>query len=148
VLAVPVRRSAAGAGEAGVAGLAGLPAGDLTEPELAAFLADVRADGAAGRVDTLPRPGRRPRTVYLVGVGTGSPGELRRAGAALARAASRQRQVFAAIGAGVEPAGLRAIVEGLGLAAYRFSLASRPKPDGLRRVDRRAGRGAADPGAA
>jgi leucyl aminopeptidase len=134
VLAVPVRRPT-DADTAPVADLAGLPAGDLTDAELAAFVADVRADGAAGRVDTLPRPGRQPRTVYLVGIGAGAPGELRRAAAALARAATRQRRVLTTMGAGADPAGLRAVVEGLGLATYRYSLATSPKPDGLRRVD-------------
>jgi leucyl aminopeptidase len=137
VLAVPVRPGAAAGGGSppAAAALAGLPAGDLPEAEVAAFLADVRADGSAGRVDTLPRPGRQPRTVYLVGVGAGRPADLRRAGAALARAASRQRRVLAALGDCAEPDGLRAVVEGLGLAAYRFTLATTAKPDGLRRVD-------------
>ncbi|MEN3357763.1 MAG: leucyl aminopeptidase [Mycobacteriales bacterium] len=143
-LAVPVRPTApagagGGAGSAPSASLAGLPAGDLTDAELAGFIADSRADGTAGRVDTLPRPGRRPRTVYLVGVGAGRPADLRRAGAALARAAGRQRRVLTALAVGADPAGLRAIVEGLGLAAYRYTLASTPAPDGLRRVDLLAG---------
>jgi leucyl aminopeptidase len=131
----PAGRPAAGRAGLPTAALAGLPAGDLTEAELAGLIADNHIDGSAGRVDTLPRPGRQPRTVYLVGVGAGRPADLRRAAAALARAAGRQRRVLTGLAAGADPAGLRAIVEGLGLATYRYSLASTPRPDGLRRVD-------------
>jgi leucyl aminopeptidase len=113
---------------------AGVPAGDLTVGEIAAHLAEVRAEGTVGRADPLPRPGRRPKQVYLVGAGSGSVTDLRRAAAVLARSAARQRRVVLALG-DAGPDQVRAVAEGLGLATYRFSLASTPAPDGLRRVD-------------
>jgi leucyl aminopeptidase len=112
----------------------GVPLGDLTEGEIAAHLAEVRAEGTVGRADPLPRPGRRPKQVYLVGAGAGTTQDLRRAAATLARSAARQRRLVLALG-DATPDQVRAVAEGLGLAAYRFSLASTPAPDGLRRVD-------------
>ena len=106
--------------------------------DLAAFLRDVRATGEAGRVDVLPLPGGRPRTVYLVGVGVGGPGELRRAGAALTRAALRRsdgvRRVLSWVGHGADPERMRALVESSMLASYAFSRAARPDRPTLREI--------------
>jgi leucyl aminopeptidase len=130
VLALLVRP---GSGQPGV-DPAGVPLGDLTEGEITAHLAEVRAEGTVGRADPLPRPGRRPKQAYLVGAGSGSTTDLRRAAATLARSAARQRRLVLALG-DAGPDEVRAVAEGLGLAVYRFSLASTPPPDGLRRVD-------------
>lgn len=105
--------------------------------------------GAAGQAHTvqLPRPvgsavslpwdGLPPR-VILVGTGSGSTGDLRRAGAALARQARGLRRVAATVG--VRPAdpasaaaqAVRAVAEGYLLAAYppyRAPGTSTPAPD-------------------
>ena len=109
--------------------------------ELTAYLSDLRAGGGpghpgdAGRVDVLPRPGRQPRRVYLVGVGTGGAGDLRRAAAVLTRAAGRERRLVSLLGAGLDAASLRAVVEGAGLAAYRYTVATGSGASGLRRLD-------------
>ena len=102
--------------------------------------------GAAGEAYTvhLPHPvGRReageefpwhglaPRIV-LVGVGAGSPADLRRSGAALARATRGLRRVVTSVaseGGSQGPAAVGAFVEGYLLAAYRMpSQAAEPSP--------------------
>src|SRR5215469_6089616 len=65
-----------------------LPAG-VDEAELAAFLEQTHATGAAGSVQVLPRPLGRPARLLLVGVGEdgselGAAAGWRAAGAALA----------------------------------------------------------------
>ncbi len=67
----------------------------------------------------------------LLGVGTGSPDDLRKAGAALARIArGRQRVAFAWPQAGAEAA--TAFAEGALLASYTFTLKSREIPEDKR----------------
>ena len=61
--------------------------------EVAAFLAATEHKGAAGAVQTLPRPLREPSKVLLVGVGSGDEAGWRAAGAALARAAAKESAV-------------------------------------------------------
>ena len=114
-------------------------AGAQTVPaDLAAFLREVRSTGEAGRVDVLPLPGGRPRTVYLVGVGDGGSGDLRRAGAALTRAALRRsdgvRRVLSWVGHDAEPDQVRALVESSMLASYTFSRAAKPQRPSLREI--------------
>jgi len=100
--------------------------------EAQAFAEEVRHTGGAGVLHTLPRPLRNPRTVYLVGVGpadaTGSDvgSGWRAAGAALAREVTRHEELAVALPAGVDPDAVGGLAEGLWLASYRFSLASRP----------------------
>src|SRR4051812_48510081 len=95
----------------------------LPEPllaEIATFLADVDHEGAAGpvgAVHALPRPGRVPQRVLLVGVGEADERGWRAAGAALARAAARETTVTVAIPPTTDGA---ALCEGLWLASYRF----------------------------
>ena len=108
--------------------------------ELTAYLPDLGSGGRAhvgdaGRVDVLPRPGRQPRRVYLVGTGAGGADDLRRAAAVLTRAAGRERRLVSLLGAGLDPAALRAVVEGAGLAAYRYTVATGSRASGLRRLD-------------
>jgi len=91
--------------------------------------------GQAGKVHVLPRPLGRPRRVLLVGIGDGREADWRAAGAAVARAGARERTLTVALPAGVAPAAVRGLVEGLQLAAYRFRLgADRPDGPRLRRV--------------
>jgi len=60
------------------------------------------------------------RQVLLVGVGSGSVDELRRAGAALARHTRGRLRVATSLGALCDDAGLRALVEGLVLGSFEF----------------------------
>ena len=95
------------------------------------------AKGAPGEVTEVPVPGgSSPVTrILLVGTGDGGPLALRRAGAALARAAKAER-LATDTATGADEAGLRAHVEGLLLATYRFTRKS-VAPDGavLGRID-------------
>ncbi|HEX6920126.1 MAG TPA: leucyl aminopeptidase [Actinomycetes bacterium] len=110
-------------------------AGDAHQLE-AAFGLDLRralqraeAKGEAGEVVEVPvsAPGEVGR-VLLVGLGDGSPLALRRAGAALGRRARGDRSLASDATHDVDPLALRAHLEGLLLAGYRFSRKSSPKP--------------------
>ncbi|MBI9115178.1 leucyl aminopeptidase family protein [Sanguibacter sp. YZGR15] len=97
-----------------------------------------RADfsGAAGTVHTidLPRPHRSGRTtlpwqglpsrVVLVGVGRETTTDLRRAGAAVARATRGLGRALTTVAARADVAGATAFVEGYLLASYRTPTAS------------------------
>lgn len=106
--------------------------------DIAAFLRDVEASGEAGRVDVLPLPGARPKLVYAVGVGLGEPPDLRRAGAALVRAALAQRgqgrRLVSWLGCDAEPDAVRALVEATMLASYTFTRASNGQARTLREI--------------
>ncbi|MEZ5115165.1 MAG: leucyl aminopeptidase [Candidatus Nanopelagicales bacterium] len=78
-----------------------------------------RADGHVGEVVTVELDGDRPQRLLLVGVGTGSPADLRRAGAAVGRRLGPARSVDVAAVRAARSAGVRAFVEGLLLGAYR-----------------------------
>jgi leucyl aminopeptidase len=83
------------------------------------------ASGKAGEVvehPLLPGHGLDPgiRSVLLVGVGGGSPADLRKAGAALARRAKGRAKVATSLGALCDDAGLRALVEGVVLGSFTF----------------------------
>jgi len=90
-----------------------------------------RLEGRAGEaaVVDLPRPHRGaaesfpwselPRRIVLLGVGDGSPTDLRRAGAALARRTAGLERVVSVATAGSTDDGVRAFAEGYLLAAYR-----------------------------
>jgi leucyl aminopeptidase len=77
---------------------------------------------------TLPLGGQGPDAgaVHLVGIGDGGVTSLRRAGAALARAAKGSTHLATSAAAGADDAGLRAFTEGLLLAAYVFARRSEP----------------------
>ncbi|HLT09805.1 MAG TPA: leucyl aminopeptidase [Micromonosporaceae bacterium] len=106
--------------------------------EVEQYLAELTDPGAAGSVNALPRPGRQPGHILLVGVGTGDEAGWRAAGAGLTRAASRRFPAVTvrlpekpdqAITAG------RAFAEAAWLAAYRYRLgAETPPKKPLRRV--------------
>lgn len=99
--------------------------------------------GAPGEAWTLllPRPVGRagaalpwdglPRRLVLVGVGGGTPDELRRSGAALARATRGLRRVLTTVATepgGDGPRAVRAFAEGYLLAAYRVQRIGAPAP--------------------
>ena len=98
------------------------------------------ADGSAGSVHTihLPRPlgGARelpwsglPARVLLVGVGGGTPADLRKAGAAVARATRGLGEVVTTAAADTDDDGTGAFVEGYLLGAYRHPTgAAKPGP--------------------
>lgn len=71
----------------------------------------------AGSATRLPWAGLPPR-ILLLGVGAGTAQDLRRAGAALARASRGLERVVSAATADAGPDGIRAFVEGYLLAAY------------------------------
>lgn len=98
----------------------------------------MRLTGAAGESTALNLPrlldgstpaawAGLPERVVLVGLGTGGPTDLRRAGAALGRAVEGLEQAVAVLGAdGRAPT--RALVEGFLLAAYRPPRTGRADP--------------------
>jgi leucyl aminopeptidase len=96
------------------------------DADLFGLLEAAEATGEAGEVvdrvvlDTAGLTNTDLRLVLLVGVGSGTPGELRRAGAALARRAKGRVAVATSLGALADDAGLRALVEGLVLGSFGF----------------------------
>ena len=121
VLALVVR---APAGEGQDAELAKTHLPPPLADEVAEFLVDLTRPGAAGTVNTLPRPGRDPGHVLLVGIGTGDEAGWRSAGAGLVRAAAERPGVTLRLPADVPDAAVRALAEGAWLAAYRYRLAA------------------------
>jgi leucyl aminopeptidase len=107
---------------------------DLREV-LDAFLADGGHTGQAGSVQTLPRPTLTPSVVHLVGVGDGDQAGWRTAGAAVTRAVSSKPRATLELPDDVSPEAVRGLVEGLLLAAYRYTLAGGSEAPKLRRVD-------------
>jgi leucyl aminopeptidase len=105
--------------------------------DLALLVARASSPGKAGEVVDVPvaRPDSPVERLLLVGLGDGSPQAVRRAGAAIGRRASKGARVAADTGTGLDALALRAHVEGLLLATYRFSLASTAEPTKLRQVD-------------
>jgi leucyl aminopeptidase len=72
-----------------------------------------------GAVTTVPLPPGRPaRALVLVGSGTGSAADLRKAGAALGRAARGRDHLVTAIAPGTDASALAAFVEGCCLGGY------------------------------
>lgn len=113
---------------------------DLVPVDVAAFMESVAATGEAGRVDVLPLVGGRLRAAYLAGVGEGSATDLRRAGAAVARAALGRsglqgRRLVSLLADGASPEAVRGMAEASMLASYRFTRASSPgEPPALREL--------------
>jgi leucyl aminopeptidase len=99
---------------------------DELDDDLLALLESASASGAAGQVveravlDTEGLTNPDLRLVLLVGVGAGTPEELRRAGAALARHVRDRLSVATSLGALCDDAGLRALVEGIVLGSFEF----------------------------
>jgi leucyl aminopeptidase len=112
-----------------------VPIDDPLGSEIRAFLADLDRPGRAGGLHRLPRPGRDPAHVLLVGVGAGDEAGWRTAGAAIARI-TRPDAVTMPLGADADPVAAGAFAEGAWLASYRFRLAAADEKDRrrLRRV--------------
>lgn len=97
--------------------------------DLLAVLDGERATGRAGEVVSLPLAGPAYgdlRLVLLVGVGAGNPDDLRRAGAALARATRDRDTVATSVPSVSDEAGLEAFVVGAILGSFRFDWRSAP----------------------
>ncbi|MFL6060413.1 MAG: leucyl aminopeptidase family protein [Marmoricola sp.] len=91
-----------------------------------------RAGGSAGECTVVPLAGT---VVYLVGVGAAEPDDLRRAGAALARAAVGTEEISSAVQAVAGAEALTAFVAGFVLASFRFTMrTSDDRPEPVRRV--------------
>nr|WP_269809596.1 leucyl aminopeptidase [Kineosporia rhizophila] len=87
---------------------------------LTAVIAAERVKGSAGEIVRVPvmAPSGLPGRFVLVGIGAGTPQDLRRAAAALGRAARGRRHVMTTLGDGSSAEGARAVVEGIVLGAY------------------------------
>ncbi len=122
VVALPVLRDADGpALGPGAAELL-----DQLDEDLFGLLEQAGATGAAGEIverfvhDTGRLDNPALTTVLLVGVGSGTTDDLRRAGAALARRTKGRGTVATSLAALSDDSGLRALVEGLVLGSYEF----------------------------
>jgi len=133
------------AGEAGAGGAAGAP-----EPVLgphaervgvdAAWLASAGMTGAAGRVHDVALPGSRPGLGWVVGLGSGSERDYRKAGAALLRAADARaaadhkedrrpaRSLQVALPAEVSAEQVAAFALGAVLGGYDFRVTGQDRP--------------------
>ena len=121
VLAVPTGPAEGGAQLCGALAVDGL--------DVARLLAAESAKGEPGEVVAVPTPGTAPpERVLLVGVGSVSPADLRKDGAAVARRAKdAQSLAFDLRALELDGAALRALVEGLLLASYSYSLKREPQ---------------------
>jgi leucyl aminopeptidase len=130
VLALPVL-PADGADGGVLLGPGAEEAADLVGTDLLALLEMSSATGRAGEVTSLPVPLGTPdnaalRWVLLVGVGEQRPVDLRRAGAALARATKDRASVATSIAALADGDGLEAFVVGAMLGSFAFRWSSEP----------------------
>ncbi|MEI5672704.1 MULTISPECIES: leucyl aminopeptidase family protein [unclassified Nocardioides] len=130
VVALPVL-PADGEGDGPLLGPGAEQLADQLGLDLLAVLEQDRASGKAGEVTSLPVPLGGPenaelRQVLLVGVGDQRPDDLRRAGAALARAAVDRASVATSVAAVADEAGLEAFVVGAMLGSFRFHWRSTP----------------------
>jgi leucyl aminopeptidase len=131
-LAVPV--SAALGDGPPVAGVGGEELAELGV-NVAAVLQGEHADGKPGEIVSVAAPGRPGTRVLLVGVGDGTEPALRKAAAALARAARSSESLATTLAQGQDAASVRAVAEALGFASYRFTRRSEDSPPALARID-------------
>ncbi len=93
-------------------------------------LESAEAEGTGGelvRRETLDSD--PPSSVLMVGLGTGTPRDYRRAGASIVRASQSTSAVATSIGGTADDAQLAALVEGLVLGAFAFRRSSEPGVD-------------------
>ncbi|GAB3255344.1 leucyl aminopeptidase family protein [Nocardioides dilutus] len=105
--------------------------GELLGLDLVGVLESARATAAAGEVTSLPVPAGVPdapdlRCVLLVGLGSGTRDDFRRAGAATARAAMDRATLATTVPAVDPELGLEAFVVGAILGSFGFSWRSTP----------------------
>ena len=114
----------------GSAELLGTPPVDLTD-----LLLRGKAKGEAGEVVSAPQPAGLLESVLAVGIGDGSPAELRKAGAAIARHAKTTASVAVDLrAASLDAEGVRALADGLLLASYGFTQKRDAEPRALKTV--------------
>ncbi|HWA67302.1 MAG TPA: leucyl aminopeptidase [Mycobacteriales bacterium] len=113
---------------------AGAEALDALGVDPGPFLKAEQASGKAGELVAIPLHRDGVDQVLLVGCGDGTPAQLRRVGAALARRASGSKSLATTIAACRGPEEVRALAEGVGLASYKFRAGAEAKPSALRRV--------------
>ncbi|MEJ3743236.1 leucyl aminopeptidase family protein [Actinomycetes bacterium KLBMP 9797] len=110
-----------------------LPVGEaapaLPDEELRAFAADVEHTGEAGTTHVLPRPGRTPARIALIGIGAGDEAGWRAAGAAAARTFADEASITVAMPDGVDASAVRGVAEGLWLAGYRYRMPDTTAPE-------------------
>ena len=136
VVAVPVLPAEAGRapGDPATGPLLGPGAaelGDALGVDLIGVLEAERATGKAGELTSVPVPSgvagnEALRCVLLVGVGAQRPDDLRRAGAAVARAARGRDAVASSVAAVAPQEGLTAFVVGAVLGSFAFTFRSAP----------------------
>ena len=95
-------------------------------------LAGERVTGKAGEVVRVPvvAPDGLPARFLLVGIGAGKPVDLRRAGAAVGRAAKGRRHLATTLGDRTNAESVRSLIEGLLLGSYQTpSIGERSRDD-------------------
>ena len=100
----------------------------------AAALKREDAKGEPGEVVAIPVDRDGVDTVLLAGIGDGSLTALRKAGAAVVRRAKSSVSLATTLTVGRTEDEVRAVAEAFGLASYKFSRKSEPKPVKLRRA--------------
>ncbi|WP_328340409.1 leucyl aminopeptidase family protein [Micromonospora sp. NBC_00421] len=129
VLVLPVRAATDPDGTAPALVATAPPPADELRTEAEALLPATRLTGRAGETLTQLRPGRTPARLLLLGVGDGGERAWRTAGAALARAAADETHITLALPVDATAGVVRALVEGVLLASYRFRLSEgEPSP--------------------
>ncbi|MCU1672346.1 MAG: Leucyl aminopeptidase [Frankiales bacterium] len=109
----------------------------LGEPpvDLTGLLERESAKGEAGEVVSAPQPAGELERVLAVGIGDGSPGALRKAGAAVARKVKGAATLVVDLReADLDGEGVRALLDGLLLASYGFSRKKESEPRALHTV--------------
>lgn len=90
-----------------------------------ALLASYEAVGAAGEMtQAIADLGNGPVRLMFLGIGDGSAGALRRAGAVLGRRAAGRRMTLVSLPADLSPDAVQAFAEGVLLGSYRYAFAS------------------------
>jgi leucyl aminopeptidase len=114
---------------------------DEIDLDVFALLEHHRSTGKAGEIVEYPvlsaggLANDGLRSVLFVGVGTGSPTDLRKTGAALARRVKGRKTLATSLAALSDDSGLRALVEGLVLGSFGFHRRSEgPKEEPVSRV--------------
>jgi leucyl aminopeptidase len=96
---------------------------------IASYLASAPADRREpGSIERLALATANPTSVLVVGLGAGTPADLRTAGGALGRAARSLTQPLTLAGPPLSIESSAALVEGLLLGGYRFEVTAAPAP--------------------
>jgi leucyl aminopeptidase len=102
--------------------------------DVAALIAVLEREKVKGNVGDIAALPVGSRLVFAAGVGEQSARDLRRAGAAIARRIKSVETAAITVARQSPAANVRALVEGLLLGGYSFTMTGSPKPDPLRSV--------------